>query len=43
VADAVVVGSALVSRIEALADEPEKIAAALREVLAAMRHEMDKA
>jgi tryptophan synthase alpha chain len=43
VADAVVVGSALVSRVEALADEPEKIGAALREVLAAMRHAMDTA
>jgi tryptophan synthase alpha chain len=43
VADAVVVGSALVSRVEALAAEPEKIGAALREVLAAMRHAMDTA
>ncbi|MEJ2453515.1 MAG: tryptophan synthase subunit alpha [Candidatus Thiodiazotropha sp.] len=43
VADAVVVGSALVSRVEALADEPEKIGAALREVLAAMRSAMDAA
>jgi tryptophan synthase alpha chain len=41
VADAVVVGSALVSRVEALAAEPEKIGAALREVLAAMRQAMD--
>jgi len=42
-ADAVVVGSALVSRVEALADEPEKIGAALREVLSSMRHAMDQA
>ena len=42
VADAVVVGSALVSRVEALADEPEKIGAALREVLASMRKAMDQ-
>lgn len=40
-ADAVVVGSALVSRVEALAEEPEKIGAALREVLSAMRQAMD--
>ena len=43
VADAVVVGSALVSRVEALADEPERIGAALREVLSSMRHAMDTA
>jgi tryptophan synthase alpha chain len=42
-ADAVVVGSALVSRVEALAEEPEKIGAALREVIASMRHAMDAA
>lgn len=42
-ADAVVVGSALVSRVEALAEEPEKIGAALREVIASMRHAMDTA
>lgn len=42
VADAVVVGSALVSRVEALADEPEKIGAALREMLASMRKAMDE-
>jgi len=41
VADAVVVGSALVSRVEALAEEPEKIGAALREVLSSMRSAMD--
>ncbi|MEW8102949.1 MAG: tryptophan synthase subunit alpha [Candidatus Thiodiazotropha endolucinida] len=42
-ADAVVVGSALVSRVEALADEPEKIGASLREVLSSMRLAMDQA
>ena len=42
-ADAVVVGSALVSRVEALAEEPERIGAALREVISAMRHAMDTA
>ena len=42
-ADAVVVGSALVSRVEALSGEPEKIGAALREVLSAMRLAMDEA
>ncbi|MCU7815542.1 MAG: tryptophan synthase subunit alpha [Candidatus Thiodiazotropha sp. (ex Rostrolucina anterorostrata)] len=41
-ADAVVVGSALVSRVEALADEPEKIGASLREVISSMRQAMDK-
>ncbi|MEJ2465409.1 MAG: tryptophan synthase subunit alpha [Candidatus Thiodiazotropha sp.] len=41
-ADAVVVGSALVSRVEALAEEPEKIGAALRELLSSMRHAMDE-
>jgi tryptophan synthase alpha chain len=41
VADAVVVGSALVSRVEALADEPERIGGALREILASMRSAMD--
>ncbi len=40
-ADAVVVGSALVSRIEALADQPEKIGASLRELLASMRQALD--
>ncbi|MCU7842971.1 MAG: tryptophan synthase subunit alpha [Candidatus Thiodiazotropha sp. (ex Monitilora ramsayi)] len=40
-ADAVVVGSALVSRVEALAGEPEKIGGALREVLSSMRQAMD--
>jgi len=42
-ADAVVVGSALVSRVEALVDEPERIGAALREIIASMRHAMDAA
>ncbi|MES9853191.1 MAG: tryptophan synthase subunit alpha [Candidatus Thiodiazotropha sp. L084R] len=42
-ADAVVVGSALVSRVEALADQPEKIGAALRELLSSMRQAMDSA
>jgi tryptophan synthase alpha chain len=40
-ADAVVVGSALVSRVEALADQPQKIGAALRELLSSMRQAMD--
>ncbi|MES9941031.1 MAG: tryptophan synthase subunit alpha [Candidatus Thiodiazotropha sp. 6PLUC2] len=42
-ADAVVVGSALVSRVEALADQPEKIGAALRGLLSSMRQAMDSA
>ncbi len=42
VADAVVVGSALVSRVEALAEEPEKIGASLRELLSSMRLAMDE-
>jgi len=41
VADAVVVGSALVSRVEALAERPAEIAPALAELLAAMRRAMD--
>lgn len=41
-ADAVVVGSALVSRVEALAEEPEKIGRALEEVIASMRKAMDE-
>ncbi len=41
VADAVVVGSALVSRIEALADRPDAIAPALAGLLAEMRQAMD--
>ncbi len=40
-ADAVIVGSALVSRVEALADEPERIGASLREVISSMRLAMD--
>ncbi|MCU7934494.1 MAG: tryptophan synthase subunit alpha [Candidatus Thiodiazotropha sp. (ex Dulcina madagascariensis)] len=42
-ADAVVVGSALVSRVEALADEPEKIGASLREMISSLRHAIDAA
>ncbi|MEW8586307.1 MAG: tryptophan synthase subunit alpha, partial [Candidatus Thiodiazotropha sp.] len=42
-ADAVVVGSALVSRVEALAEAPEKIGASLREVISSMRLAMDRA
>ncbi|MCU7920720.1 MAG: tryptophan synthase subunit alpha [Candidatus Thiodiazotropha sp. (ex Epidulcina cf. delphinae)] len=42
-ADAVVVGSALVSRVEALADEPEKIGASLREIISSLRHAIDTA
>lgn len=41
VADAVVVGSALVTRIADLADQPEKIAGAVGAVLADMRQAMD--
>ena len=41
VADAVVVGSALVNRIAALADEPERIAAEAPQVIADMRAAMD--
>jgi tryptophan synthase alpha chain len=41
IADAVVVGSALVSRVEALADRPDEIGGALSEVLSAMRQAMD--
>jgi len=41
VADGVVVGSALVSQIEALADAPNAIAPALAELLAEMRQAMD--
>lgn len=40
-ADAVVVGSALVSRVEALADRPDEIAQALTEILSSMRQAMD--
>ncbi|MES9990694.1 MAG: tryptophan synthase subunit alpha [Candidatus Thiodiazotropha sp.] len=43
IADAVVVGSALVSRVEAQAETPEKIGASLREVLSSMRLAMDSA
>jgi len=42
VADAVIVGSALVSRVEALADRPEDIAASVAGLLASMRLAMDK-
>jgi tryptophan synthase alpha chain len=42
IADAVVVGSALVSRIEALAETPGKIAPALTELLSEMRLAMDR-
>ena len=41
IADAVVVGSALVSRVEALSEQPEKIAEALSELLGEMRNAMD--
>ncbi|MES9962315.1 MAG: tryptophan synthase subunit alpha [Candidatus Sedimenticola sp. 20ELBAFRAG] len=41
IADAVIVGSALVSRVEALANQPEEIAPALSELLSAMREAMD--
>jgi len=43
VADAVIVGSALVSRVEALADRPDEIAPALAELLGGMRSAMDAA
>jgi len=42
VADAVVVGSALVGKIAALVEQPEAIAAALSETLAAMRAAIDQ-
>jgi tryptophan synthase alpha chain len=42
-ADAVVVGSALVNQVEALADRPEAIAPTLAGILAGMRAAMDKA
>ncbi|HHH39282.1 MAG TPA: tryptophan synthase subunit alpha [Sedimenticola sp.] len=41
VGDAVIVGSALVNRIEALAEQPEQIGPAVTELLAAMRYYMD--
>ncbi|VAW80228.1 Tryptophan synthase alpha chain [hydrothermal vent metagenome] len=41
VADAVVVGSALVTRIAALADEPDRIAAEAPQIIAEMRAAMD--
>jgi tryptophan synthase alpha chain len=41
IADAVVVGSALVSRVEAFADQPDKIGGVLRELLSSMRQAMD--
>ncbi len=41
VGDAVIVGSALVKRVEALAERPEEIAPAVTELLVAMRHAMD--
>jgi tryptophan synthase alpha chain len=42
-ADAVIVGSALVSRVEALADRPGAIGPALKELIASMRAAMDAA
>ncbi len=42
VSDAVIVGSALVSRVEALADTPDRVAPAIAEVLSAMREAMDR-
>jgi tryptophan synthase alpha chain len=42
IADAVVVGSALVGKIAALVDQPEAIAPALSETLAAMRTAIDQ-
>ncbi|WP_404419400.1 tryptophan synthase subunit alpha [Marinospirillum sp.] len=41
VSDGVIVGSALVSRIAELADQPEKIAPVLKEVLSEMRQALD--
>ncbi len=43
VADAVVVGSALVRQVERLAETPEKIAPALGAILSDMRQAMDGA
>ncbi|MBE0508906.1 MAG: tryptophan synthase subunit alpha, partial [Marinospirillum sp.] len=42
VSDGVIVGSALVSQVAELADQPEKIAAALKQVLGDMRKALDK-
>jgi len=42
VSDAVIVGSALVNRVEALADTPDQVAPAIAEVLSAMREAMDR-
>ncbi|MCU0766802.1 MAG: tryptophan synthase subunit alpha [Gammaproteobacteria bacterium] len=42
-ADAVIVGSAVVSRVEALADRPDEIPPALGELMSAMRRAMDAA
>lgn len=42
VADAVIVGSALVNRVEALAAQPEAIAPAVSELLSSMRTAMDE-
>ncbi len=41
IADAVIVGSAIVSRVEALAGEPERIAPEIAEFLSSMRRAMD--
>jgi tryptophan synthase alpha chain len=41
VSDGVIVGSALVSRIAELADQPEQIAPVLKEVLGEMRQALD--
>ena len=43
IADAVIVGSALVGRIEENADKPDKISAELSRILADMRNAMDQA
>ena len=42
VGDAVIVGSALVGRIEALADTPDRVAPAIEELLSGMREAMDR-
>ena len=42
-ADAVIVGSAVVSRVEALGDRPEEIAPVLQELMATMRRALDAA
>ena len=39
--DAVIIGSAVVGRVEALADRPDEIVPALRDLMASMRSALD--